>query len=210
MKLLLVGATGLVGHEVLARALEDPRVESVMAPARRPLAVSDPKLSAPVVRFDDLPKDADWWQADAAICTLGTTIAKAGSREAFREVDHDYPLAVARLARVHGTPRFAVVSAKGANRNSPFFYSRVKGELEAELAALAFPSLTLVRPGLIGGDRTERRRGEHATMLVLQRLGPVLPKAWRINPAARIAEVLLDAALGDSTGTRIVGSAEMA
>lgn len=75
--------------------------------------------TAPIVRFDDLrPKDADWWQADAAICTLGTTIGKAGSREAFREVDHDYPLVVARFARAHGTPLFAVISAMGANRNS--------------------------------------------------------------------------------------------
>ncbi|WP_319797335.1 NAD(P)H-binding protein [Nitrobacter sp.] len=210
MKLLLVGATGLVGHQALMRALEDPRIESVIAPARRPLAVTHHKLTAPTVRFEDLPQDADWWQADAAICTLGTTIAKAGSREAFRQVDHDYPLAVARLARAHGTPRFAIVSAMGANRNSLFFYSRVKGELEADLEALAFPSLTIVRPGLIGGDRVERRAGEQVTLLVLQRLGPVLPKAWRINPAARIAEVLLDAALGDRAGTRIVGSAEMA
>lgn len=210
MKLLLIGATGLVGHEVLSHALASPRIETVIAPARRPLAVTHRKLTAPVVRFDDLPEDADWWKADAAICTLGTTIKKAGSREAFRQVDHDYPLAVARLARAHGTPRFAVIAAMGANRNSLFFYSRVKGELEADLEALAFPSLTIVRPGLIGGDRAERRAGEHAAMLVLERLGPVLPKAWRINPAARIAEVLLYAALGDSTGTRIVGSAEMA
>ncbi|WP_343314182.1 hypothetical protein AAIB41_03295 [Brucella sp. BE17] len=126
MKLLLIGAT-------LTQALANPRIETVVAPARRPLAVTHRKLTAPVVRFDDLPKDADWWQAEAAICTLGTTIGKAGSREAFRQVDHDYP--------------FAVVSAKGANRNSPFFYSRVKGEVEADLAALAFPSLTLVRSG---------------------------------------------------------------
>jgi uncharacterized protein YbjT (DUF2867 family) len=210
MKLLLIGATGLVGHQVLMRALEDPRVEAVIAPTRRPLAVTHRKLTAPVVRFDDLPEDADWWHADAAICTLGTTIGKAGSQEAFRKVDHDYPLAVARLARAHGTPRFAVVSAMSANRNSLFFYSRVKGEVEADLAALAFPSLTLVRPGLIGGDRAERRAGEHAALLILKRLAPVLPKAWRINPADRIAEALLDAALDDWTGTRTIGSAEMA
>lgn len=210
MKLLLIGATGLVGHEVLAQALASPRVETVTAPTRRPLAVAHRKLTAPIVRFDDLPEDADWWRADAAICTLGTTIGKAGSREAFRKVDHDYSLAVARLARAHGTPRLAVVSAMGANRNSPFFYSRVKGELEADLAALAFPSLTVARPGLIGGDRAERRPGEHVARLVLEWLGPALPKAWRVNSAARIAEVLLDAALDDRTGTRFVGAAEMA
>lgn len=97
----------------------------------------------------------------------------------------------------------------GANRNSPFFYSRVKGELEADLAMLDFPSLTLVRPGLIGGDRAERRAGEHVATLALKLLGPVLPKAWEINPATRIAEALLEAALGHRTGTRIIGLAEM-
>lgn len=210
MKLLLIGTTGLVGHEVLTQALEHPRVESVIALTRRPLTVAHRKLTAPVVRFDDLPDDADWWQADAAICTLGTTIGKAGSREAFREVDHDYPLAVGRLARAHGTQHFAIVSAMGANPRSLFFYSRVKGELEADLATLGFPSLTLVRPGLIGGDRAERRAGEHAVALALNLLGPVLPRAWRINPASRIAEVLLASVLDDRTGTRIIGSAQMA
>jgi len=170
MKLLLIGATGLVGHQVLTQALEDPRVETVTAPSRRPLGTSHRKLVAPIVRFDDLPADADWWKADAAICTLGTTIGKAGSREAFREVDHDYPLAVARLARAHGTPRFAVVSAKGANRNSPVFYSRVKGETEADLTALAFPSLTIARPGSIRGYRMALCAVEHIARLLLERL----------------------------------------
>lgn len=209
MKLLLIGATGLVGHQVLTHALEDPRVETIIAPMRRPSAISHRKLITPIVRFDDLPEDFGWWQADAAICTLGTTIRKAGSREAFRKVDHDYPLAIARLARTHGTPRFAVVSAMGANRKSPFFYSQVKGDLEADLKALAFPSLTIVRPALIGGDRVERRAGEHAALLILKWLGPILPKAWRINPATKIAMALLDSALKDGTGTQIIGSTEM-
>ena len=81
MKLLLVGATGLVGQQVLSQALDDPRVHTLVTPVRRPLTTSHDKLVAPIVRFDDLPADADWWQADAAICTLGTTIKKAGSRE---------------------------------------------------------------------------------------------------------------------------------
>lgn len=209
MKLLLVGVTGLVGQQVLHQALDDPRVERLVAPTRRALTVTHPKLVAPVVRFDDLPADAEWWQADAAICALGTTIKKAGSQAGFREVDHDYPLAVARLAREHGTPAFVVVSAKGANRDSRVFYSRVKGELEADLAALDFPSLTVVRPALISGDRQEQRLGEQAAMQVLQLIGPLLPKAWRINPASRIAQVLLEAAVDGRAGTRVVDSREM-
>ncbi|WP_407274908.1 hypothetical protein V6C39_05835 [Dickeya ananatis] len=98
MKLLLVGATGLVGHQVLLKALAESRITQVTAPVRRELPAHD-KLLAPQVSFEHLPQDADWWQADAVICTLGTTIKTAGSQAAFYRVDHDYPLAVARLAK---------------------------------------------------------------------------------------------------------------
>src|SRR3954454_8412844 len=98
MKLLLVGATGLVGRQVLDLALADARVEAVVAPTRRPLP-DQPKLLAPAVDFARLPEDADWWRADATICALGTTMRVAGSKDAFRRVDYDYPLAGARIAR---------------------------------------------------------------------------------------------------------------
>lgn len=209
MRLLLLGATGVVGREVLAQALADARVETLVAPTRRPLAATDPKLTAPLVRFDDLPADADWWRADAVICTLGTTIKKAGSRENFRRVDHDYALAVARLARAHGTPAFAIVSARGANPRSALFYFKVKGETEADLATLGFASLTLARPGLIGGEREDMRRREQIGAAVLKLLGPLLPKSLRINPSPRIAKALLDAAIEGRAGTRVIDSAEM-
>lgn len=131
MRLLLVGVTGLVGSEVLKLALAEPKIEALVVPTRRPLSITHPKLVAPVVDFDALPTHAAWWNVDGAICALGTTIKTAGSRGAFRKVDNDYTLAVARLAQAHGASRFAVISAKGANSRSPFFYSRVKGELEA-------------------------------------------------------------------------------
>lgn len=210
MKLLLVGGTGLVGSEVLKRALAEPGIETLVVPSRRKLAISHEKLVAPLVDFDALPADAAWWEVDAAICTLGTTIRTAGSREAFRRVDHDYPLAVARLAKAHGASRLAVVTAKGANSRSPFFYSRVKGELEADLTALNFPSLTLVRPGLIGGERSEQRAGEDVAKRVLTVLGPVLPRSWRVNPASTIAQALLAAVVDGHPGTRIVESAALA
>ena len=124
-------------------------------------------------------------------------------------MDHDYPLAVARLARTHGTPSFAIVSAMGATPNSPFFYSRVKGELEADLTALLFPSLTLVRPALIGGHRKERRPAEQMAMKVLQLLNPLIPKSLRVNAGATIAQALLNAALQGRTGIRVITSAQM-
>ena len=209
MKLLLVGSTGLVGRHVLDLALADPRVDEVVAPVRKALP-AHPKLHAPVVDYDHLPDDADWWRADAVICTLGTTLRVAGSQEAFRRVDHDYPLAVAMLARKHGTPAYALNSAMGADASSRFFYNRVKGELEADLRQAGFRSLTLVRPGLIGGKRDESRAGEKFAAVILGTLGPVLPRKWRINPAEKIAHALLDAAIRQPPGVSIISADTLA
>lgn len=209
MKLLLAGATGLVGGHVLAQALADPRIDAVVAPVRRALP-AHPKLLAPTVDFEALPEDAPWWAADAAISALGTTIGKAGSQDAFRRVDHDYQLAVAKLASRHGTPAFVLNSALGADPASRIFYNRVKGELERDLAGLDFASLTFVRPGLIGGERQESRPAERAALVLLGILGPVLPRAWRINPAGRIAAAMIEAAIAAKPGTHVVNSAELA
>lgn len=205
MRLLLVGATGLVGRHVVDAALADPRVTRIVVAARRPLS-SHPKLQTIVVDFEQFPADADWWRADAVICTLGTTMRAAGSQAAFRRVDHDYPLAVARLAHRHGTPTYVLNSALGADPASRIFYSRVKGEVERALADVGFTSLTYVRPGLIGGRREAFRLGERALLLALGIAGALLPPKWRVNPAPRIAHALLDAALDARPGVHVVAS----
>ena len=210
MRVLLAGATGLVGSQVLQRLLADTRCTAVVAPVRRPLPLQHPRLSAPLLDFDAPPLQAPWWQVDAAICTLGSTLKQAGSRQAFARIDHGYPLAIARAVKAHGCPVFALNSAMGANPRSAFFYNRVKGELERDLRALGFASLALVRPGLIGGARSEPRPGEQAAARVLGALGPVLPRAWRINPAGRIAAALVEAALAPAPGVRVIGSAQLA
>lgn len=204
MKLLLLGATGLVGRLVLQAALDDAQVLRITAPVRRPLPLQAPRLHCPVVDYAHLPEDADWWRADAVVCALGTTLKAAGSREAFREVDHGHLLRAARLARRHGTPAFVLTSAAGADAGSRLFYNRVKGEVERDLAALGFASLTLVRPGLIGGARTESRPAERWSQRVLGALGPLLPRAWRISPAPVIARALLQSALRPMPGVQVV------
>ena len=180
----------------------------MVAPSRRELP-KHPKLLSPVVDFDHLPKDATWWQADALICTLGTTMSKAGSKEAFRRVDHDYPLSSGQLAKQHGTLTYVLNSALGADASSRFFYNRVKGELERDLEKLGFSSLTYVRPGLIGGDRQEVRAGERASVSALAWLGPFLPRRWRLNPAPKIAEALLAAAIHPVPGVHVITSERM-
>lgn len=208
MKLLLVGATGLVGRHVLSLALADPRVQAVVAPTRRALT-AHPKLCNPQVDFDRLPQDADWWHTDAVICTLGTTMRTAGSEEAFRRVDFDYPSAVARWAHAHGTPTCVLNSAIGADASSRFFYNRVKGELEQALTGQGFESLTFVRPGVIGGHRDEFRLGERMMVAGLALAGPLLPKRLRLNPATQIASALLEAAFHPENGIHVVTSDRM-
>ncbi len=209
MRVMLAGATGLVGSRVLRLLLDDVRCTAVVAPGRRPLPLAAPRLLNPVLDFDRLPEDAPWWQVDAAICALGSTLRQAGSREAFHRIDHDYPLAIAYAVRARGCAVFALNSAMGADPRSWFFYNRVKGELERDLRALGFASLALVRPGLIGGERAEPRPGERAAARVLGALAPVLPRAWRINPAGRIADALVEAALAPRPGVQMIGSAQL-
>lgn len=203
--LLLAGATGLVGEAALRRALDAPQVAQVVAPTRRPLP-AHPKLLNPVVDFDALPGDADWRQVDAVACALGTTIRDAGSREAFRRVDHDYPLAIARHSHAHGAAAFALVSAMGADAGSRVFYSRTKGEVEDALAGIGFASLTLLRPGLLGGERKQHRGGERLALRVFGVLDGVLPQRYRIVPAERVADALLQAALDAPPGRHVIPS----
>jgi len=207
-RLMLVGATGLVGHCVLQLALADARVHQVVAPTRRALA-PHLKLLNPPVDFEHLPEDAPWWAVDAVVCALGTTIAKAGSQAAFYRVDHDHPLRVAQLARRQGAQAYALNSALGADPASRVFYSRTKGELERDLQMLGYPSLTFVRPGLIGGERQERRPAEHAAVVLSSWLQPLLPRRYRVVPADRIAHHLLEAALAAQHGVRVLTSEQL-
>jgi uncharacterized protein YbjT (DUF2867 family) len=205
LKVLLLGATGLVGRHVTDLVLADDRFDQVVALTRRPLA-PHPKLVNHVVDFDELPQHAAWWQVDGVICTLGTTRSQAGSAHAFMKVDRDIPLEVARLARGHGATRFALNSAVGANAGSQILYTRTKGELEQDIEALGFPSLTIVRPALIGGERTETRTMEHLAATVLGALGNLVPRRYRINPASNIARALVEGFVAGKPGQYIVGS----
>jgi uncharacterized protein YbjT (DUF2867 family) len=206
--LLLVGATGLVGQSVVRQALADGRVEKLIAVTRKSLP-PQPRLENPTVDFDALPADAPWWKVDGGICTLGTTMRQAGSHQAFRKVDFDYPLAVATLLREHGAQSFAFNSSIGANPKARAFYMRVKGEVEQRLIALGFPSLTLLRPSGILGPRQPHRKWEARTIRVFHSLRPVLPRHYRVVPADKIAKALIEAALTAPAGVQVVESEQL-
>lgn len=157
---ILIGATGLVGSACLARLLESPVYDRVIAVSRRPVPVQHPKLVRVETAFDNLGDALAGVVADDAFCCLGTTIRQAGTKAEFHKVDYGYALDFADAARRQGASHFLLVSALGANAHSPIFYNRVKGLLEKEVEALGYSRLSIFRPSLLLGSRNDTRPGE--------------------------------------------------
>jgi uncharacterized protein YbjT (DUF2867 family) len=189
---VVAGATGLVGRAVLQGLLADESVAAVHALARRPLGLQHPKLTAHTVDFAALPALPP---IDEAWLALGTTIKVAGSQSAFRAVDFEANLAVAKAAQAAGARRVGLVSAMGADAKSPIFYNRVKGELEDALAALGFEALVIARPSVLAGDREALgqpvRGGEKLALRVSTLLRPLIPANYRAIAADDVARALL-------------------
>jgi uncharacterized protein YbjT (DUF2867 family) len=209
MRLLLLGATGLVGSTALKQALAKGAISEVVAPTRRPLAPQN-KLVNPVnLRLEELARLVRSWNVDAAVCALGTTKAKAGSQEAFRNVDYTLPLVFTKAAHDAGVETFALVSAIGAATNSMFSYARTKGEVERDIQQIGFRSLTICRPSIIAGERSETRIAEGAFLAISGAIAPILPKKFHVNPAAVIAASLLDSVLIARPGCRWIFAEEL-
>lgn len=188
-RVLLTGATGLVGSHLLRLLIDDARVDEIIAPTRRPL----PAMRKVVNLVEDDLTDALRPLNDAldiVFCCLGTTRKQAGSKEAFLHVDYTLVVDSALTGLRLGAKHMLVVSAHGASRRSPFFYSRVKGEMENALRHQGWPRLTLIRPSLLLGDRDRKRSGES----LMAPLFTLLPGNWRAVPAKAVAKTMLDAA----------------
>jgi len=207
LRVLLVGATGAVGQQVLQLALADPRCSQVIALTRRALP-DHPKLENHIVDFADLPADAPWWQVDAVICTLGTTIKTAGSQTAFIAVDRDLPVLVAQLARQAGATRFALNSSLGASLNGNL-YLRTKAQAETAIHALGYPDYTIVRPSLIDTARSESRPAELLGIWIARVFRLVIPKRYRAVRPEQIARALLEGALSTNGSERVIESEEL-
>ncbi|MBV6521784.1 MAG: hypothetical protein MNPFHGCM_01928 [Gemmatimonadaceae bacterium] len=205
-RVLLAGATGLVGRELLNQLLTDATIAEVIALVRRqPAHDAEHRLRIAMVDFDRLHAVADLFDVDQVFCSLGTTIGIAGSPEAFRRVDFEYPLRIAELARAAGARHFLLVSALGADSASRIFYSRVKGELEQRLRALAFRALTIARPSLLSGQREEVRPME----MVASTFAFLVPPRWRPVEARQVASALVHAARVDLPGERVMDNREL-
>lgn len=190
MRLLMIGATGLVGGMVADRLLA--RGHDVHALVRRSTGRLGAGWHEQVAPMEAWPEHVA--PADAAISCLGTTRRQASSDQAFRAVDHDAVLAFARAAHAAGVPQFVAVSSVGANAQSRNFYLRVKGETEDALKQIGFSRLDLVRPGLLLGDRTEHRTGERLAMLFDPLARSLLPRRYTAIRAELVADAIASVA----------------
>ena len=200
MTALLLGASGLTGGYCLQELLSNPQFESVIVPLRKPIPISNPKLIQIIVDFDKLDDYKMQLKADIVFCCLGTTIKKVGTKEKFRQIDLEYPLHFAKIAKANGAHTYVLVSALGADVKSMFFYSRVKGELEIELKKLNFPTLIIMQPSLLLGDRQEKRAGEDFAKTMTLLLNFLTPKKYKAIEAKTVAKTMIKLSLQNLKG----------
>ncbi|HTB59547.1 MAG TPA: NAD(P)H-binding protein [Polyangia bacterium] len=200
---LMIGATGLVGSQLLPQLLNDPRFGRVVSFGRRKTGQAHPKLEEQVVDFEALESWASRVQGEVAFSSLGTTRKQAGSLAAQKKVDYDYQLAFAKAAAKNGVPSYVLVSASSANPSSSIFYTRIKGELDRDVQQLGFERVRILRPSLLGG-RPQARVGERLGGALLGAVNAFgIARKYREIPAAVVAKAMLNAALDPEKGTHI-------
>ena len=210
---MVAGATGLVGREVLAVLLADKNYSKVVCVGRPSLPLQHPKLVQHTVDFKAVAPFTALSHVDDVFIALGTTIKVAGSQAAFRAVDFEAVVAVARAARAQGATKLGVISAMGADSKSGIFYNRIKGEMEQALAHMGFKSLVIARPSLLAGDREAleqaTRLGERLGLLATRWLKPLIPNNYRSIQASDVAKALVKAVQSGRPGMQVLLSGEM-
>ncbi|NDC40103.1 MAG: NADH-quinone oxidoreductase subunit F [Chitinophagia bacterium] len=207
---LIIGATGLTGMALTTQLLNDSRFEKVRIFVRRTTGIIHPKLVEHVVDFDRPDEWKKNLNGDVLYSVMGTTLRKAGSKEAQYRVDYIYQYNTARYAAANGVPMYVLVSAGGANSESPIYYSRIKGELEREIRKLPFETIHIIRPGMLTGNRAEKRTGEKIGIGIMNVLGS-LPGLSVLKPidVATVAHAMINATFRRVAGIHIYSVGEV-
>lgn len=198
---LIAGASGLVGSSLTRMLLEQSGYDQIHILVRKELNLVHPKLHQHVVDFGQMTADQFSLKVDDSYCALGTTIATAGSKEAFYRVDHDFVISFAQLSQQLGATGFFVVSSMGASPTSSIFYNKVKGEMEEELKNCGFPRLGIFRPSLLLGPRAEKRVGEKFAGAMMKLLDFMIPAKYKAIHVDKVAEKMIEKALSNEPGT---------
>ena len=206
---LIAGSTGLVGKQLLRILLEDEYYHRIIAISRKPLDFTHPKLENLIADLKTIDSIADKITADDIFCCLGTTMKKAGSTQAFEAVDYDYPLRLAQIGKEKNASQYLLVSALGANKNSAYYYNKVKARIEEAIISLHFRSTHIFRPSLLLGDRTENRPGEDAAKFFYKFLGFLIPKKYKGIEGGKVARAMVHFAKQSKNGAYIHESADL-
>jgi uncharacterized protein YbjT (DUF2867 family) len=206
---VVAGASGLVGTALVKILLEAPEYDQVHILVRKEIGLAHSKLIQHLTDFNQLAKYNFDFNADDAFCTLGTTIAKAGNKNAFRRVDHDFVIDFAQKAQSLGATGFFSVSSMGANKTSAIFYNKVKGQMEEDLKKIDFPRLGIFRPSLLLGPRTEKRTGEKLAGWMMQTLNFVIPAKYKAIHVDKVAKKMIEVALKAENGIFIFESDQL-
>lgn len=210
---ILIGSTGLTGSLLLQRLLADPALTQVISVSRKPLKLSNAKLTEVLVAdLAQLPSVEARLHGDLYFCCLGTTIKAAGSQQNFEKVDHAAIVAFARIAKAHDAKSLTLVSAMGADAASVIFYNRVKGRTEADVKALGLRSLTIFQPALLVGPRQDFRLAEKVVARTLVPLVQLLPAGAArrlLTPADTLARRMLAEGKAAAVGTRVIAAKDI-
>lgn len=191
---IIIGATGLIGNELLHLLLNDSEFEKVKIFVRKPQLITNTKLEQHIVNFDTIENFSSLITGDVCYCCIGTTINTAGSKEAFAKVDYTYPTEFAKTAKNNGIANFLLISSIGANKNSANFYLKVKGDTEYALEQLNFKHLALLRPSMLLGKRTDFRLGETIGKIVMKLFSFAFIgnlKAYKAIEATTVAKAMI-------------------
>ena len=205
---LILGASGLVGSEVLSLSLESDLYNKIVIVVRSPLTIKHNKLVEKIIDFD-MPKWEEIFPVDHVYCCLGTTIKQAGSKTNFIKVDHDYPLAFAAAAKKWESSIFSIITAAGVSPESKIFYNNVKGQLEKKLKSLELFSTLIFRPSLLLGERKEFRLGEKIGSGIAKVTSWMTPKTYRAIHCKAVAKAMLTESFADKTGFNIISNKSM-
>jgi len=204
---LIVGASGLTGSFLLPLLLKEERYEKVIALSRKPLPFQQEKLKTILTDGKNLGELSENLQASHIFCCLGTTMAKARSKQAFEAIDLEYPLQLAEICRKNGASHFLLISALGADPHSGIYYSRIKGIVEEKIIALNYPRTTIFRPSILDGPRKENRMGEKIGLKIAQWMSPLLQGPWkkyRPTKVSELAERMAVEAWSEQEGVQII------
>jgi uncharacterized protein YbjT (DUF2867 family) len=205
----VIGASGLVGQQLIAQLLDHPEFKKVRSFVRRPSGISHLKLEEIQIDFDQADKWKHLVQGDVLFSTLGTTIKTAKTKENQYRVDFTYQYEFAKAAAGNGVGSYVLVSSMGADSKSSVFYSRMKGELEEAVSKLNFRKCIIVQPSILDGDRKEKRAGEKIGLVISRFLTKYVFKKYQPTPVDVLAEKMISLSIDQKMGFRLVEGLEI-